>query len=146
MDEESANLCRIAKRVQQRILASRPMVAPVERLALAPAAATDDHQFGLRMLCSGALDSGRPGLRHEIRSVGDELAIDTENGLERAFDLRRRIVLRLQPARRRVDQFAQNGNIFRNSEAELDVRLHHGTNAGATEWILSPRAGGARQN
>src|SRR5256885_1888554 len=36
MDEESANLCRIVKRVQQHILASRPMVAPVERLAFAP--------------------------------------------------------------------------------------------------------------
>src|SRR5436309_15316389 len=47
MDEEGANLCRIAKRVEQSILASRPTVAPVERLALAPAAASDDHQSGL---------------------------------------------------------------------------------------------------
>src|SRR5260370_9102690 len=35
MNEESANFCRIAKRVQQRIFASRPMVTPIHRLALA---------------------------------------------------------------------------------------------------------------
>src|SRR5258705_3503578 len=146
MDEKSANLCRIAKRVQQRILASRPMIAPVEIRACAPAAASDNNPFGWGVLCSRALDSGRLGLRYDIRPVGDELAIDAKNGFERALDLCRRVVLRLQSADGRFDQFAQNGNIFRDSKAEVDVRLHRRSNAGASEWILSPASGGARQN
>src|SRR5712664_2802250 len=146
MDEKSANLCRIAKRVQQRILASCPMIAPVESLAFAPAAASDNNPFGWGVLCSRALDSGRLGLRYDIRPVGDELAIDAKNGFERALDLCRRVVLRLQSADGRFDQFAQNGNIFRDSKAEVDVRLHRRSNAGASEWILSPASGGARQN
>src|SRR5260370_32855624 len=114
------------------------MIAPVERLALAPAAATEDHAFELRFLCFRALDRVRLGLRHDIRSIGDELAIDTKNGLERAFALRRCIVLRLQSPHGRVYQFTQNGNIFGNGEAEVDVRVEHPSKAGAAEWILSP--------
>src|SRR5437660_2407269 len=101
------------------------MVAPVERLALAPAAASDDHQFGLRALCPSEVDSGRLGLRHNIRSIGDELAINAKNSLKRAFDLGGGVVMRLQSANGSVDQFAQNGNIFRSSEAKVNVRLHH---------------------
>src|SRR5258706_6781040 len=146
MDEKSANLCRIAKRVQQRILASRPMIAAVESLAFTPAAASDNNPFGWGVLCSRALDSGRLGLRYDIRPVGDELAIDAKNGFERALDLCRRVVLRLQSADGRFDQFAQNGNIFRDSKAEVDVRLHRRSNAGASEWILSPASGRAPYN
>src|SRR5260370_18496556 len=120
-----ANLCRIAKRVQQRVFAPHPMIAPVERLALAPAAATDDHQPRFRLLGVRGLDSAGFGLCHDIRSVSDELAIDTKNGLERAFNLRWSIVLRLQTTDGRVDQFAEDGNIFGNSEAEVKVRFHH---------------------
>src|SRR5258705_1187691 len=75
MDEKSANLCRIAKRVQQRILASRPMIAPVESLAFAPAAASDNNPFGWGGLCSRALDSGRLRLAYGIPPVCDALAI-----------------------------------------------------------------------
>jgi hypothetical protein len=42
MDKEGSNLCRIAKRVEQRILAACPMIAAVKCLAFAPAAASDD--------------------------------------------------------------------------------------------------------
>ena len=42
-----------------------------------------------------------------------------------AFNLRLGIILRLQSTHGRLDQSTQNGNIFRNSEAEVDVRLHH---------------------
>ncbi len=86
-------------------------------------------------------------MRDHIRSVGDELAIDAKNSLERAFDLRWRVVLRLQAAHGRHDQFAQNGNIFRNSEAKANVCWHRGARAGmdsiaecstsATEFKLS---------
>src|SRR5712692_635328 len=130
MDEESANLCRIAKGVQQRIFAPRPMIAPVKRLALAPATATDDHQFVSRVLYFSALGKDRFGFRHDIRSVGDELTIDAENGFERAFNLRRSVLLGLQSAHGRLDQSTQNGNIFWNSEAEANVRLSHRSKAG----------------
>src|SRR5713101_8811156 len=105
------------------------MIASIKRLALAPAAATNDDAFEWRVLWSGALDRVRLGLRHDIRSISDELAIDAKNGFERAFDLRRRVVLRLQSAHGRVDQFTQNGDIFGNSEAEPNVRLHHRSKA-----------------
>ncbi len=95
MDEKSANLCRIAMRVQQRILASGPMVAAVERLALAPATTTNDLRPGFRVPCSTALRKIGAGFRNDIRSVGDELAINAKYGFERALDLRRRVVLRL---------------------------------------------------
>src|SRR5260370_33079279 len=131
MNEKSANLCRIAKRVQERILATRPMIAPVERLAFAPAAASDNNPFGWGVLCSRALDSDRLGLRHDIRSVGDELAIDAKNGFERAVDLCWGVVLRLQSADGRVDQLAQSRNIFRNGQAMADVRLHRRSKRGA---------------
>src|SRR4030088_2400491 len=108
------------------------MIAPVKRLALAPAAAADDHQAGLRVVCCAALDGVRLGLRHNIRSVGDELAIDAKNGFERAFDLRLGIVLRLQSTHGCVDQSAEDGNIFRNSEAELNVCSHCHSKAAAT--------------
>src|SRR5258706_7343846 len=110
MDERSAILGDMATRVQERILATRPMIAPVERLAFARAAASDNNPFGWGVLCSRALDSGRLGLRYDIRSVGDELAIDAKNGFERALDLCRRVVLRLQSADGRFGAFAPYGN------------------------------------
>src|SRR5260370_42564247 len=122
------------------------MVAAVERLALAQAAASDDHQSGWHVLCSRGSGGISVGLRHDVRSVGDKLAIDAKNGFERAFDLIWGVVLRLQSAHGCVDQFAQNGNIFRNSEAEVNVRLHHRSKAGTAEPILSPSDGGVRQN
>src|SRR5258708_21487131 len=99
------------------------MIATVKGLALAPAAASDDHQSGWRVLCSSASDSVRLGLCHNISSVGDKLAIDAKNGFERAFDLIWGVVLRLQSAYGRVDQFTQNATIFTNSAAEANVRL-----------------------
>ena len=105
MDEKRANLCRVAKRVQKRVLTARPMVAPIKRLALAPAAATDDRQSCLRVHCLATLRSAGFGLRHDICSVGDKLAIDAKNGFERSFDLRLRVIPSLQSAHGRFDQF-----------------------------------------
>src|SRR6266581_32626 len=146
MDEESANFCRIAKGIQQSILASRPVIAAVKGLALAPAAATNDHACGLRVFCASAFECAGLGLRHNVRSVGDELAIDAKDGFERAFHLRWSVVLRLQSAHGRFDQCSQNRNIFGESEAEVNVCSRHHSNAGPTRWILSPRYGGTRQN
>ena len=129
MDEKRANLRGIAKRVQKRILAPGPVVTPVKRLALAPAAATDDCPSGLRVFSASAFECARLGLCHDVRSVSDELAINAKNGLERAFDLLLCVVLRLQPTHRRFDQFVENGNIFRNSEPETNLRLRHHSKA-----------------
>src|SRR2546425_10032769 len=85
MDEKRANPRGIAKRVQKRILAPGPVVTPVKRLALAPAAATDDCPSGLRVFSASAFECARLGLCHDVRSVSDELAINAKNGLERAF-------------------------------------------------------------
>jgi len=134
--KEGTNLCGIAKRVQQRILAPRPVVAAIKRLALAPAAATNDHQTSWRVRRAGAIAWARFGLRHDIRSVSDELAIDAKNGFERAFDLRGRVILRLQSTHGRFDQPTQNGDIFGNSEAKMNVRMLHRSNEGSMEWIL----------
>src|SRR5260370_41056795 len=107
------------------------MVAPIDRLALAPAAASDDHQSGWRVPCSRGFGSIRVGLRHDVGSVGDKLAIDAKNGFERAFDLIWGVVLGLQSAHGCVDQFTQNGNIFRTSTSDSNVRLHHRSKAAA---------------
>src|SRR5216683_6825728 len=146
MDEESANFCRIVKRIQQRILATSPVIAAVKGLALAPTAATNDHACGSRVFCASAFECAGLGLRHDICSVGDELAIDAKDGFERAFHLRLGVVLGLQSAHGRFDQCSQNGNIFGGSEAEVNVCSRHHSNAGSTWWILSPSDGGTRQN
>src|SRR6266478_7147323 len=121
------------------------MIASIKRLALAPAAAANDDAFEWRALWSVAAD--RVGLRlsDNIRTISDELAIDAKNGFERAFDLCRRVVMGLQSPHGRVYQFTQNGNIFGNGEAEVDVRVYHRSKAGAANWILSPSDGGGRQ-
>src|SRR2546425_10787765 len=81
---------------------------------------------------ASARDGISLGFRYDIRSVRDELTIDAKNGLERALDLRLRIVLRLQSAHRHFDQFTQDGNVFGNSEPEMNVGLRHCSKGGGT--------------
>src|SRR5207245_8255057 len=83
--KECANLCRVAKWVQQRILACGPAVTPIERLALAPAAATDNHQSRWPVRCASAIAWAGFGLRKDICAIGDELAINAKNGAEGAL-------------------------------------------------------------
>ena len=142
MDKKRTNLCRIVMRVQKSIFASCPVIAAVERLALAPAAATDDHQSGLRVHSFGTMRCASLSLRHEIRSVGDKLAIDAKNRFERTFDLRLRVVLSLQFAHGRFDQFTQNGHIFGNSKPEVNPGLTHHSKAklcGILSWSVAER-------
>src|SRR5439155_18836750 len=142
MDKKRPNLCRIVMRVRKSIFASCPVIAAVERLALAPAAATDDHQSGLRVYCFGTMRCASFNLRHKIRSVGDKLAIDAKNRFEGTFDLRLRVVLSLQSADGRFDQFTQNGHIFGNSEPEVNPGLTHHSKAtlcGILSWSVAER-------
>ena len=90
------------------------MVSAEKSLALAPATTSDD----LRLcqvkdpLTHVALAGSCFG--HEVGPVGDKLRIHTVNTLQRAFQLAGRVVLRLQPTNRRVDQLAQKGNVRRD--------------------------------
>ena len=52
-----------------------------------------------------------PRFRH--REFRDELAIHSIDRLERARNLRRRVIPRLQPAHRSVNYLTQSRNIFR---------------------------------
>src|SRR5258705_14005507 len=109
MNEERANLRGIPQGVQRQILASGPLVAPVECLALAPAAASDDHRARSRVLFSNTSDTFSRGFRHDVCPVGDELAIHAKNSFERALDLGGGVILRLQATHRRIDQLTENG-------------------------------------
>ena len=100
MDEEGADFGGIARGVEQGIFASRVLIASVESLALAPAAAGDDYGIGLRnIFCD------------EIGAVGDERAVDAVYGLQGAFDLGGRVVVGLESADGRFDDFPQAGNV-----------------------------------
>src|SRR4029077_20241359 len=70
MNEERSNFCRIHPRIEQLVLTPRPMIAAVERLALAPAATSSNR---------GAVNLLRLG--NEIRAVGDQLAVDSQTPL-----------------------------------------------------------------
>src|SRR5437667_2266851 len=120
MNKKRTTLCRIVMRVQKSIFASCPVIAAVERLALAPAAATDDHQSGLRVHSFGTMRCASLSLRHEIRSVGDKLAIDAKNRFERTFDLRLRVVLSLQSAHGRFDHSRKMGTSSGTAKPEVN--------------------------
>src|SRR6266436_5583786 len=121
MDKKRANLRCITKRIQQFVFSLCPSVAAIERLAFAPPAATDDNAFAF---CSLRLHFAGFGFSHKIRSIGNQLAVHPVDRLQRALQLRRRVVLRLQSPHRRFNQLAQNGNICGYGLANADVRLH----------------------
>ena len=122
MHEERTDARRLARRVEQRVLARlAPLVAAEQRLALAPAAATDDR--------AGVLD-------HEIRAIGDELPIDGEHGPQRAIDLRRGVVGCLQLPRRQRDQRLERGNVAPLRDAQR--KTHPAVSARRAAWRFSP--------
>src|SRR5205823_13866158 len=84
--------------IQQGILAAGPMVAAKESLAPAPASAADNHPVSRRLRLPCVALRGACRFRHKIGAVGDELAVDAKNGLQRAFDLRESVVFGLQAA------------------------------------------------
>src|SRR5256885_3357945 len=63
------------------------------RFALAPAAASDNHQSGWCVLCSSGLDSARLGFGDHIRSVGDERSEEHTSELQSPCNLVCRLLL-----------------------------------------------------
>ena len=102
VDEESADPGGVPRRVEQ--LRSPPglRVAPEERRVAAPAAAPDDSAVGLR---------------HEIRAVGDELAVHPEGAAERGLDLVGGVVAPREPAGGVRNQLLQNGPVVQRGRA-----------------------------
>lgn len=124
VNEEGADLRSVASGIEERILPTGPVIAAVKCFAFAPATTPDNYRLGGLVLLRSELDTDGLSFGDEIRSVGDQLAVHSEYGLERAFDLGRGIVLRLQAAHRRIDQRAQSWNVRGNGEAEVDFGLH----------------------
>src|SRR6267142_5416321 len=122
MDEERANLRGIVKGIEKLVFSARPAVTAIQSLALAPAAATDNQTRGSVILWFMALTSARYCLRDEVRPVGNQLAIHSKNGLERTFNLRRRIIVRLQAAYGRSDERLQDRNIARDGKPKMNAR------------------------
>ncbi len=115
-------LAASCQRLKQRSLAANPLVAAEESFPSAPAAAACDERRRTNWMRGRvARDHTRFGLRHEIRSIRDELRIHAINACQRAFNLGRRVVSGLQSANRGIDQGAQYRNIFRNSGSYTDV-------------------------
>src|SRR5579862_5376585 len=116
MHEESSNLRRITRRIEQGILASRKLITAIESFSFAPSPAA-----GQILL----FRDGVAGLGHEVCSICNELAIDSINGLQRAFNLRRRVIAGLQAAYRRFDQNAELRNVLTRRLPDGDA-LRHG--------------------
>src|SRR6266481_8213903 len=121
MDKKRANFRRITRRIQKVVFSSCPSVAAIERLAFAPPTTSDDDAFAF---CSLRLRFAGFGFSHEICPVSNQLAVHPVDRLQRALQLLRRVVLRLQSPHRRFNQLAQNGNICGNGLANADVGLH----------------------
>src|SRR5437899_4258468 len=96
--EERANARGVASRVEQRVVVRGPVAIPAEqRLALTPSATAND---ALAVV-----------FHDKIGTVDDELAVDSEYRAERALDLCRRIIRRLQHTYRQWDQLVERRDI-----------------------------------
>src|ERR1700733_8391239 len=87
------------------------MVAAIQRLPFAPAAAAHD----------GCTGGSRYVFSDEIGLIPEELTIDAERRFQRAFNLRRCMVLRLQSANRNVDEREQGRHIFGCGFSNLEI-------------------------
>ena len=125
VDEEGANFCGVLARVEQSVFTAGPAVAAVESLPFAPAAAADDDGRG----------AGRGGFGNEVGAIGDELCINAEDGLERAFDLRGSVVMCLQFAGGGVDERAHGGDVCGSGLADVDIWGHRQLDAPAPARI-----------
>jgi len=114
MDEEGANLCGVVARVEKSVFAPGPAVAAIEGFAFAPTAAADDDGRG----------AGGGGFGDEVGSVRDELGINAEDGLERAFDLGGSVIMRLQFAGGGVDENTHGGDVGGSGWADVDIWRH----------------------
>ena len=65
----------------------------------------------------------RCGLHGEVGAVGDQLGVNSVNGVERAFELRGGVVGGLQGADGGVDYFAEAGDVCGGGWAEEEVHF-----------------------
>src|SRR5882757_834825 len=109
MHEEGTNLGGVLLRIQKGSLAAGPLIATVECLALAPAAAAYQERR-----------CGTFHFRHEVGSVLDELGVHAIDRRESAFDLGGSVVLRLQATHGSLDENPQCSNVGRCCLANTD--------------------------
>jgi hypothetical protein len=109
MYEEGAYLRRIMLWIQESIFTPRAVVAPKERLALAPASAAG-YDLVLTHL----------GFGHKIRAVLNQLCIYPKNQLQSLFSLLQRIVARLQPENGRADEILERRNVGHDSLSDQE--------------------------
>ena len=83
MDEEGSDLGRIPLRIEKVRLPPNPLISAVKSLAFAPAPTSDDDGVNL-------------GLRHEVGSIRDQLAVHTVHALQCGLKLFGCVVVGLQ--------------------------------------------------
>src|SRR5579862_2134062 len=113
MNEEGANFGSVVLRVEQRRLAASPLIAAIKGFALAPTPTSDNGPARFRAF-----------FRHKIRFVRYQLSINPIDGCERAFNLRGRVILRLQAADGGIDQIPKNGNVGGGSGSNVNLHAH----------------------
>ena len=103
--KDGPDFCRVGLRIQKCILTIRSMVASEKRFSIAPSPASDDQStlftsFG-----------------HKIRSIFNELGIQTKRMAKCSIDLRGGIIILLEPANGLLYQAAKGWNIHGRSLA-----------------------------
>lgn len=109
MNEEGADPRRIASRSEGIIHRHPSAIASEYRPSPAPT--------------STARDAARV-FRHKAGAILDQLTINTEDGPECGFDLRGRIIGKLQPPRRQRDQEFQGRDIRFACQADCKITVH----------------------
>src|SRR4029077_11247605 len=97
-------------------MAVGPLIGAVKSLSFAPASARDDRWRDLRVR--------RAMLHNQIGAVGDELRIHAEDGCQRAFPLRRSVIVGLETSNRRIDEHAQHCQVSKKRGTHVGVWRH----------------------
>jgi hypothetical protein len=118
MNKEGADFGGVVVRIKKIVHAMSPAIAAEERFAFAPAAAADYAGRG----SSG----GRRALElcNQVSAVGDELAVDPEDGFQRAINLFESVVVDLQTADRSFNKDAHFGDVGGSGGADVELRGH----------------------
>src|ERR1700731_941825 len=116
MNKERANFCGVFCRIKQVVAALSPAAPAIQCFAFPPPAARND-DWALARIQGDCLNQ-------QIRLVGDELTIYAEYRSERAVNLRRRVIVGLQPAHGRIDQLAQHGDVRADGRPNCESWWH----------------------
>lgn len=114
MDKECPDFSCIRSRIKEAVFPLSPYIAAIQSLSFAPASAADDvaARLSFQVLF-------RFGFDGKIRTVRDQLAVHPIHRFQSSLQLCGRVVPRLQATNRRVDQFAQDGNVRRNRKPNV---------------------------